>query len=369
MLQNKERKMNGTAKKFAIIGGGNGGQAFAGYLSLKGHSVKIYDVAQSTVDRLNTLGGITIEGNADLTGFGKIELASTDVAEVLKGAEIVLMVLPSIYHKSMAEKIAPYLEDGQFVVINPVAGLGILEVKKAFEENGCKANIKLGCTATLLFACRAKEVGHVIVSSQKESFTASALPASDNKLFADLFADIIPEFDFHYNVIRVTLDNLNALVHPGPTLLYAERIESGIAFEYYTDFTPSQGKLVEVLDAERVAIAEALGVKVRTSLHEFCTMYPTKGNNFYEAIYNSTSHRGIKGQSSLSTKYILEDIPFGLEAFKAMGEVTGVATPCINAVITLSRAIVDGVEEGRTAKNLGIDGMTKEEFLKLCIGE
>lgn len=356
------------AKKFAIIGGGNGGQAFAGYLSLKGHSVKIYDVAQSTVDRLNELGGVTIEGNSDFTGFGKIELASTNMEEVLKGAEVVLIVLPSIYHKSIAVKIAPYLEDGQFVVINPVAGLGILEVKKALEDNGCKANIKLGCTATLLFACRATEVGHVDVAGQKEVFTAAALPASDNHLFAELFADIIPEFEFAYDVIRVTLDNLNAVVHPGPTLLYAERIESGIAFEYYTDFTPSQGKLVEALDQERVAIAEALGVKVRTSLEEFCSMYPTHGNNMYEAINNSTSHRGIKGQTSLSTRYILEDIPFGLEAFKAMGQVAGVATPCIDAVITLSRAIVDGVEEGRTAKNLGIDGMTKEEFLKLCIG-
>ena len=74
------------------------------------------------------------------------------------------------------------------------------------------------------------------------------------------------------------------------------------------------------------------------------------------------------GQKTLHTRYILEDIPFALEAIKAMGQVAGVQTPCIDAVITLARAIVDDVAEGRTAKNLGIDGMSKEEFLKLCIG-
>ena len=264
--------------------------------------------------------------------------------------------------------MAPYLEDGQYVLLNPVAGLGIVEVQNALKAKGCTAKIHLGCTSTLLFACRAVEVGRVAVSGQKESFSAAALPASENQIFADVFADIFPQFDFAYDAIRVTLDNLNALVHPGPTLLYTGRIESGIDFEYYRDFTPSQGKLVEAMDKERMAIADAFGIPVRTALEEYCTMYPTHGNNVYEAIHNCPGYDGIMGQKTLRTRYILEDIPFALEAIKAMGQVAGVQTPCIDAVITLARAIVDDVAEGRTAKNLGIDGMSKEEFLKLCIG-
>ena len=102
------------SKSFAIIGAGNGGQAFAAYLSLKGHSVKIYDVSQKTVDILQEKGGVLLEGNSDVVGFGKIMLASTDLKEVIRGADIVMVVLPSIYHKDMAEKMAPYLEDGQY---------------------------------------------------------------------------------------------------------------------------------------------------------------------------------------------------------------------------------------------------------------
>lgn len=356
------------SKSFAIIGAGNGGQAFAAYLSLKGHSVKIYDVSQKTVDILQEKGGVLLEGNSDVVGFGKIMLASTDLKEVIHGSDIVMVVLPSIYHKDMAEKMAPYLEDGQYVLLNPVAGLGIVEVQNALKAKGCTAKIHLGCTSTLLFACRAVEVGRVAVSGQKESFSAAALPASENQIFADVFADIFPQFDFAYDAIRVTLDNLNALVHPGPTLLYTGRIESGIDFEYYRDFTPSQGKLVEAMDKERMAIADAFGIPVRTALEEYCTMYPTHGNNVYEAIHNCPGYDGIMGQKTLRTRYILEDIPFALEAIKAMGQVAGVQTPCIDAVITLARAIVDDVAEGRTAKNLSIDGMSKEEFLKLCIG-
>lgn len=355
-------------KKIAIIGAGNGGQAFAAYLSLKGHTVKVYDVSQKTVDCLNELGGIVIEGNSDVVGFGKILYASTDIQSVITDTEIIMIVLPSIYHKEIAEKMAPYLEEDQYLLINPMAGLGILEVKKALEENGCTANIHLGCTSTLLFACRAQTVGKVIVSGQKDSFSAAALPANENKTFAAIFQDICPQFRFAYDVIRVTLDNLNAMVHPGPTLLYTARIESGIDFEYYRDFTPSQGKLVEAMDQERMKIADALGVSVKTTLEEYCSMYPTYGRTVYEAIQNCPGYDGIKGQKSLNTRYILEDIPFALEAIQAMGQIAKVKTPCIDAVITLARAIVDDVPVGRTAKNLGIEDMSKEEFLKICIG-
>ena len=41
----------------AIVGAGNGGQAFAGYLSLMGERIKIFDVIPATVEKLNEVGG------------------------------------------------------------------------------------------------------------------------------------------------------------------------------------------------------------------------------------------------------------------------------------------------------------------------
>ena len=368
-LRNEEyRKVLIFMKKITIIGAGNGGQAFAAYLSLKGHTVKIYDVAEDTVNKLNYLGGIILEGHSDVTGFGKIALATTDMKVALQDAEIVLVTLPSIYHKSTAEKMAPHLQDGQYVVLNPAAGLGILETKKAFDENGCKANVKLACTSTLLFACRMVEVGKVKVSGQKTKFSAAALPASANKEFAELFADIIPEIDFSYDVIRVTLDNLNAIAHPGPTLLYTNVIERGLDFRYYLDLTPTQGRLMDKMDEERVAIANAFGIEVRSFVDEFKGMYPTEGKTAYEVITNCDAYGDIGGQKSVNTRYFQEDIPYALEAFRAMAQVAGVKTPIIDSVVCLARAVVDDIAEGRNAKNLGIAGMSKQEFLKLCLG-
>ena len=100
--------MSENKKRWAIVGAGNGGQAFAGYLSMLGVDIAIYDNFQTTVDALNEQGGVYLEGNGKKTGFGKIEFATTDMEKAIDGCELIMVILPSIYHKSIAQKMAPY---------------------------------------------------------------------------------------------------------------------------------------------------------------------------------------------------------------------------------------------------------------------
>ncbi len=73
--------------------------------------------------------------------------------------------------------------------------------------------------------------------------------------------------------------------------------------------------------------------------------------------------------NTLRTRYVLEDIPYSLVALRALAQVAGVETPCMDAIITLGNVILsDVMEEGRTKKALGIDSMTKEELIKYVNG-
>jgi opine dehydrogenase len=262
--------------------------------------------------------------------------------------------------------MAPYLNDGQVVVLNPNASLGVVEFKKTLDDCGCKANITIACTATLLFACRAMDVGHVKVAGQKKSFSAAAYPSSKNGMVGELFKDIFPQFNFCDDIIRVSLDNLNALVHPSPSILNTGRIESGIDFEYYLDFTPSQGKYIDELDKERMAIGEAYGLNINTFVDEYKCLYNTKGDDAYEVLVNCEGYHGIMGQKKLRTRYILEDIPCSLVALQSLGQIAGVETPAMDAMITVAKKIINEIPEGRTVKNLGLEGVTKEDFIKIC---
>ncbi len=358
-----------TDKTIAVIGAGNGGQAFAAWLSLRGYKTRIFDVVPATVDAINKKGGIELCGNSDVTGLGKVEFASTDMGKVMDGCEIIMVILPSMYHKGIATEMAKHLVDGQYVMLNPNASLGTVQFRKVLNDCGCKADITLGAAATLLFACRAVEPGKVQVSGQKATLTATAFPSSNNKKLQDKLGDIFPAYKFNSDIIEVSLDNINAFVHPGPTLLNIGRIEGGVDFEYYLDFTPSQGKFVEALDKERCAIAKAFGINLPTIVEEYLAQYETKGNTIYDVMRNCEGYHGIKGQKNIRTRYMYEDIPYSLEPICAMADIAGVPVPCCRAIITIARAILgDELDEGRTAKNLGIEGMTKEEFMHLCRG-
>ena len=57
--------------KIAIIGAGNGGQTFAGCLSMAGYETSLYDIDVAKMDALKKIGGIKLEGR--LQGYGKIK--------------------------------------------------------------------------------------------------------------------------------------------------------------------------------------------------------------------------------------------------------------------------------------------------------
>jgi len=167
------------------------------------------------------------------------------------------------------------------------------------------------------------------------------------------------------NVLFTSLSNPNAMVHPAPTLLNAGRIESQSPFEYYSEgVTPSLAALVEKLDAERLAVARALGVDV-PSVKDFYTMsYGVTGKDLHEQIQNVRAYDGIKGPTNLNTRYLFEDIPTGLVPLAELGKALGVKTPLMSAVVELGSAVLGRSfwQEGRTLEKLGLSGKSAREI-------
>ena len=139
-------------KTWAIIGGGNGGQTVAAHLGILGERVRLYDVVQETVDAINAKGGIYAHHAVE--GFGKVEFATTDMAKVIDGADNVMIVLPSLYHRSITEKMVPYLKDGMVILLHPESSAGAIAFRKAMKDLNCKADIVVGAASTLLYSTR-----------------------------------------------------------------------------------------------------------------------------------------------------------------------------------------------------------------------
>ncbi len=360
-------------KTWAVIGGGNGGQVLAGHLALLGEKVRIFDVIKATADLLDKKGGILLEHA--LEGFGKIEFATSDMKRATDGADYIIIVLPSQYHASIAEKLIPHLRDGQIVLLHPEASCGAIAFRRQMREMECPANVVIAAASTLLYSCRMKEPGEAYVFGLKKEVLMSALPASDNRKLEEAIVPVLPWFKTVSNVIVTSLSNPNAVMHPAPMLLNVSRIEAEpfIPFEYYHEgITPAIGDFLERMHQERVATARAFGVELYESMRDLYTsMYDCgeKDTPLYRLCRQNEAYEGIMGSKTLRTRYILEDIPYSLVATQALARLAGIPTPCIDTIVALGSNMLPGeLDAGRTAKALGIDTMTKNEFLDYVNG-
>jgi opine dehydrogenase len=351
--------------KWAVIGGGNGGQSLSGHLALMGFSVRLYDIVPETVLAIQKKGGIELQGAVN--GFGKLEFATTRMDEAVAGAEIVAVVAPATAHRVIAAECAPFLQDGQVVFLHPGATGGALEFRKVLADNRCRAEVAIAESNSLIYACRSPQPARADILAIKKELLVAALPATSNPRVLGLLNQAFPQIRPARNVFETSLGNPNAIMHPAPTLLNASLIESKRDWLYYWDgITPSIGDFVETLDRERLSLALAFNLHLPSIREWYCRTYGAVGGNLTEVVRNTQAYAGVKGQKSLRTRYLLEDVPTGLVPMVCLGRSAGVDVMRMESVIRMAGFLLgeDFFAGGRTIDTLGLTGMTTADILR-----
>ena len=347
-----------TNTVWAVIGGGNGGQALAGHLALMGYRVRLYDIFGETIDTIDRQGGIQLTGVVE--GFGQLALATTDIAMALDGADAIVVVTPATAHRSVAEACAPHLRDGQTVILHPGATCGALEFRHTLAACGLAAPVPVAETNTLIYACRATAPGHVSILGIKDHLQIATLPATDNARVAAPLQDAFPQTIPAESVLETSLGNANAVVHPAPTLLSTALIESPHEWRYYLDgLTPTIGRFVETVDNERLALGDAFGIALTPIVEWYRIAYGVEAATLSDAVRSNPAYAHVKGQKEVGTRYLLEDIPTGLVPMIELGRLMGIDTPRMEVVARLGCYLLeeDFFADGRGLKRLGLDGM------------
>jgi opine dehydrogenase len=232
-----------------------------------------------------------------------------------------------------------------------------------------KAEVLIAEAQTFIFASRTIGPAQSRIFGIKNVVPVAALPAFRTNEVVKVISKAFPQFVPAENVLKTSFDNIGAIFHPGPTLLNSGRIESTAGdFEYYHEgITPSVAKVIEQMDYERIAVAEALGIEA-ISAHEWLdAAYGATGANLYEAIQNNVGYKGISAPASLQHRYIFEDVPASLVPIASIGDMLGVPTQMIKSMINLASGIhgVDYWATGRNVQRLGIAGMTADQIREL----
>jgi len=350
--------------KFCVIGAGNGGQAIAGYLGIKGYSVSLFDRNVDKVKVLATKGGIILEGQ--LNGFGKLNCITDELVKAISGADVIMVATVANVHNKLAEQLSPILEDNQIVILNPGRTGGALEFKQGLTQAKCDKRVYIAEAQTLVYACRAKEIGRVNIIGVKDDVLLAALPTSDTEYVINVIKEVYPCFSPTTNVLRTSLENIGAIFHPCVILFNAATIERGNEFYFYRDMTPNIASFIEIFDAERIAVGQAYGIDLIGVVDWISFAYKgTIGDNLCEKMKNNPAYYDILAPSSIYTRQLMEDIPTGVLPILELGKAAGLEMRLFESMVNICSELlgVDFRINGRTLECLGLNNLSKEEIL------
>ena len=356
-----------TVRTIAVLGAGHGGCAAAADLTARGYDVQLHARREERLRPLRRQGGIRARGVRN--GLFPVAKMTTVVAEAVAGADLIMLVVPSVAHGHYARELAPLVDGSVPVFLNPGHTGGSLHLAAELRRRG---RALTACeTVTLTYIARMEGEAEVGIYSLTRKLGFAALPSRRTDELFDVVHDIYPETVAASSVLETALSNINATFHPPGTILnlgWIERTRGDFLF-YKEGITAGVGAVTKGVDDERLAIARALDVPARPFLDAFhdaglTTADARDSGSISRACEESAPNATLKSPPSLDHRYVHEDVGYGLAPLAAFGRLAGVATPTIDSLVHLASLAtgIDYVRDGLTLAKMGLEGMTPSEL-------
>ena len=312
----------------AVLGAGNGGQAMAAEMALRGPQVRLYEhgAFATAIAPLFTTRESELPG-ASMAGKGRLELVTTDLREEVTGAEFIFLPVPAFAHPTYAQIMGPLLQDGQTLVLFP-GTFGTLLLHDQFLKSGFRKDIILCETHTLPYDCRIESPGRVRVLWKNRPMLVGVFPANRTNEALTRMGQHFYEFQPLTDVLEAGLCSVNPVLHLPACIMSTSRIERsrGEFWLYEEGFTPTVCRVTEAVDRERVDLARAYGYTVPSLAEELAEHFQSR-DLFFE-INGAWDLVVIKGPPDVKSRYFTEDIPFGLVPWCSSANARGSARRC-----------------------------------------
>jgi hypothetical protein len=375
----------------AICGSGNAGHALAVVASqnfdgdvdwLVGSKEKADLLRRGTsADGLRSTG--VIEARAD-----RLRTISSRPADVIPGADFVMLVVPAFLHASVLSSITPHVSDDTAVGCLPTRGGFEFEASQLVRGVGAGRRRRLFGLQTLPWSTRVVKPGEIVhFGAAKAGVLLSALPGGHGPKLAGQLSKILGTQVVAMDAfLNLTLGNPGQFIHPG---LMCGTFRSWQGEEYETDSIPliyaeasdDTGRLVEQMSRDALSVARAIEVESGGAL-DLSGVVPV--HDWLQSAYShatadlttvATCFRTGPIQArkapmievspgrfvpNFDYRYLSEDVPFGLVITRAIAELASVATPAIDEVIYWAQShmrkvyLTDGKVQGPDVRDLPI---------------
>lgn len=333
--------------KIAVLGLGKIGHNTAALLTDRGYEVTAFtrDIEKATA--VNQYG-ITVSGA--LNGNFKVK-AFTDIDQAVDGAKFLVVTTTSKGHKPMARQLKGRLQDNQRIVII-TGNWGAYEFYSVLRDEVLAKRVIIGETSGNLSASPTLTYpATTLMKPSKKSMSFATIPAAAAPTVVEELKRAFPEFYAVENVLDTSMNNTNPPVHVPFCLFNITRMANGEDVQFYGEcLPPILLDFTMAADAERCAVAKALGGKPKTILDLMNAAWNVHYDNIKDLALNNPSLKSVKLPKTPYHRFLTEDVPYGYMAVSRLGKKYGVPTPRIDVMVEAyryllgDRAELDGPE-------------------------
>ena len=324
--------------RLTVLGAGAVGPAAAVLAVSRGHDATLWSPSGAGTAGLAD----AIEAEGALAGRFPLRVAR-DLNEALAGADAAFLAVPAYAFPALLPAIAAALPPCVPLLIAPAASLAPLALDAAASRGrghgGTRAPV--GAMQTTPVTARRPAPGRVRVAACRAAVDVAAVPAGAagemGALATALFGHAAPALP---NVLAAALSNANPIIHAAMALTNATRIERGESWPQYEMMTEGACRLMDRMAAERDALAAAYGLPVLALAESLRRANGVPAGPLHVMGAAVAASRGpVPGPAAMDTRYVTEDVPYGLSAYLRLAAPRGVAPPVTEGVTTALEAI------------------------------
>jgi len=351
--------------RIAVLGGGNGSYATAADLAEQGHDVRLWRRDAAALAPVIETGRITLKdyrGRRDVA----LALASADIGAAVRDAELIVIPLPAFAQLDIARALAPQLRDGQ-VVFLPPGTFGSYAMARAVRDAGSVARVAFAETGTLPYLARKHGSAEVAITIRATRLPTGVFPAAQSASTLAVIARAYPAVEPVEDALSGALMNAGPIIHPPLIVMNAGPLEHFDRWDIHNEGTqPSIRRVTDRLDAERIAVREAIGyAPPHFPLSDHYENDRWMYGNAHDKLVDSGDWR--EHIDLRAHRYLREDVACGLAFLVSVADWAGVPCPVARGLLAIGGAIAgeDFSRAPRTLHALGLAGLDAAAMRRL----
>jgi opine dehydrogenase len=347
--------------RVAVLGGGHGCYAAAADLAEQGHEVRLWrrdTAAFAPVLASRTIRLRDAKGVRDV----RVALATTDIGAAVAGAQLVLLPVPATAQEGIARAMVPFLRKEQ-VVFSPPGTFGSYAMsamtgsKAAFAETG-----------TLPYLARKRGPEEIAITMRAKRLPVGVFPAVRTAEAMAVIGEAYPVVHPVEDALSAALMNAGPIIHPPLILMNAGPLQHFERWDIHNEGTqPAIRSVTDALDAERIALREALGY---APPHYPLRDHYTSDRWMYGDAHDRLTESGDwRERIDLAThRYMREDVAYGLAFLVSAARWAGVAAPVAAGLLAIASAALGEDlyrDSPRTLEALKLSRLDRSSLLQL----